>query len=837
MAEFSSRMGRSISEPPPPASRPTFKKMGKRDSISELNLLPKKRHSISNTPNSRAPPSRLRKKNNQLFGESFDPRQAQESPKKVVPKSEASREILAHSLLSHFLFSRLGDDELITLVDAMEKKELNEGDAVISQGDFGDYFYVVESGSFQIIVDDVHVGDVDGVGGTFGELALMHNSPRVATVKATTKALLWGLDRATFRYVLAHTSSSKFDDVKEFLGKVKILEGLQPSQMSTLAQAVDVKKYSKDEIIVSKGEEGNEMFVIKEGSVVCRVVKGAGDAESAHQASRVSSIKVQNINLESGDYFGERALMYNEARAADVIATSDCTCYTISAAVFNMVLGSLKDLLENNLRSTLLKSLDVFSDLSEDKFDSLAKALVPMEFEEDDEVICEGYKSDHFFLIRSGNATLEGDNGVDIILGPGECFGEEALLGHETFGMTVSAVNDLECLVLLSTSLGDLGIELTTATLTRLRVASESRLNGSRDSRKSFGTKDLASMLDSANIEDDEVNSDGAGTRLTVNALVELTTGRTLGTGSFGRVKFARHNATDTVVALKILQKEAIRQTRQQRNIMNEKELTASLIHPFILNLYGTFQDRDCLYMMLEIVMGGELFRLLHGDGSLQNLLSPNDTAFYAACVASVYDYIHPTGIIYRDLKPENILIANDGYLKIVDWGFAKKVVDKTFTTCGTPEYLAPELVQGTGHGKGVDYWALGILIFEMLTGSTPFVGNDPDDTMAICRNIMNENIIYPEDFDENAADLIDGLCSREILTRLGCRKLGCKGVLNHPFFDGICWKSLSKKSIDAPWKPDLKDGTDCTYFDDIYDEEEEYIEEYTDDQEVFVGF
>lgn len=344
-------------------------------------------------------------------------------------------------------------------------------------------------------------------------------------------------------------------------------------------------------------------------------------------------------------------------------------------------------------------------------------------------------------------------------------------------------------------------------------------------------------MLDSANIEDDEVNSDGAGTRLTVNALVELTTGRTLGTGSFGRVKFARHNATDTVVALKILQKEAIRQTRQQRNIMNEKELTASLIHPFILNLYGTFQDRDCLYMMLEIVMGGELFRLLHGDGSLQNLLSPNDTAFYAACVASVYDYIHPTGIIYRDLKPENILIANDGYLKIVDWGFAKKVVDKTFTTCGTPEYLAPELVQGTGHGKGVDYWALGILIFEMLTGSTPFVGNDPDDTMAICRNIMNENIIYPEDFDENAADLIDGLCSREILTRLGCRKLGCKGVLNHPFFDGICWKSLSKKSIDAPWKPDLKDGTDCTYFDDIYDEEEEYIEEYTDDQEVFVGF
>ena len=102
---------------------------------------------------------------------------------------------------------------------------------------------------------------------------------------------------------------------------------------------------------------------------------------------------------------------------------------------------------------------------------------------------------------------------------------------------------------------------------------------------------------------------------------------------------------------------------------MSERQLTASLIHPFILHLYGTFQDTDCLYMLLEIVMGGELFRLLHGDGSVENKLSTQDTAFYAACVVSVYDYIHVENIVYRDLKPENILISTDGYLKIVDWG------------------------------------------------------------------------------------------------------------------------------------------------------------------------
>jgi serine/threonine protein kinase len=325
--------------------------------------------------------------------------------------------------------------------------------------------------------------------------------------------------------------------------------------------------------------------------------------------------------------------------------------------------------------------------------------------------------------------------------------------------------------------------------------------------------------------------------KLDVASVSELEPGQTLGTGSFGRVKVCKHLESGTVFALKILQKEAIRQTRQEKNIMNEKELTSNLMHPFILHLYGTFQDRDCLYMMLEIVMGGELFRLLHGDGSVENKLSPDDTAFYAGNVASVYEYIHAQSVTYRDLKPENILIASDGYLKIVDWGFAKKVVDKTFTTCGTPEYLAPELVQGTGHNKGVDYWALGILIFEMLTGRTPFVGNDPDDTMAICRNIMNETIQYPEDFEESAADLIEGLCTREVLARLGCMKNGCADIKTHPFFASLNWRDLKAKRITAPWLPTVTGDMDVSNFDDIYDDEEEYIEPFNGNDQVFENF
>jgi len=572
------------------------------------------------------------------------------------------------------------------------------------------------------------------------------------------------------------------------------------------------------------------MFVIKDGSVVCKVMNEDNQKQDA------SKIKTVDVALSAGDYFGERALMFHEARAADVVATSTCTCYTIASNIFNMVLGSLKDILENNMRVTLLMSLDVFAGLPKPKLNALAKALVPMEFEEDDEVICKGYTADHVFLIKSGQACLECNNGQTVVLDAGECFGEEALLNDDIYGMTVSAVDDLECLVLMSSTLKELEIKLPAHCLARLRVASDSRYKNMHQARQSFG----AGQLSNGALEDlraEAETEDELFTPINIKGLKEITTGRTLGTGSFGRVKIATHTETGQVFALKMLQKEAIKVTRQEKNIMSERQLTAQLLHPFILHLYGTFQDTNCLYMLLEIVMGGELFRLLHGDGSAENRLSIKDTSFYAANVVSVYDYIHADSIVYRDLKPENILIAADGYLKVVDWGFAKTVVDKTYTTCGTPEYLAPELVQGTGHGKGVDYWALGILIFEMLVGRTPYVGNNPDDTMAICRNIMNDEISYPSGFDADAKDLVESLCTREVLARLGCMHEGCDAVKHHTFFDGINWRELKAKELPAPWKPTIKDATDVSNFDDIYDDEPEYIEDYTGKQDVFVGF
>ena len=186
---------------------------------------------------------------------------------------------------------------------------------------------------------------------------------------------------------------------------------------------------------------------------------------------------------------------------------------------------------------------------------------------------------------------------------------------------------------------------------------------------------------------------------------------RIIGTGTFGKVYLAILDGK--AFALKILHKKKIIDLKQIEHIKNEKNILACADNPFIVNLIESFQDKFNLYLVFDFIQGGEIFRLLRKEN-----LFPNDVAlFYIAEITLAIQYLHDRQIAYRDLKPENLLIGSDGHLRITDFGFAKKIVDKSFTLCGTPEYLAPEIIMGQGHDHGVDWWALGILLYEMLSG------------------------------------------------------------------------------------------------------------------------
>jgi len=211
------------------------------------------------------------------------------------------------------------------------------------------------------------------------------------------------------------------------------------------------------------------------------------------------------------------------------------------------------------------------------------------------------------------------------------------------------------------------------------------------------------------------------------------------------------------------------------------------------VKLYATYNQNDHLYFLLEPSLGGELFRILRQ----KRAFPPSQARFYGGCVILAFSYMHSKNLIYRDLKPENLLLDMEGYIKITDFGFCKEVPHKTWTMCGTPEYMAPEVVQSKGHGKAVDWWTVGILIYEMLVSYTPFVGKG--DIMDMYQRIIQGRVNFPSHITEPAQRLLTGLLRGKPTQRLGCMKNGPEAITDHEWFKPLDWNALLWRKLDAP--------------------------------------
>jgi len=296
--------------------------------------------------------------------------------------------------------------------------------------------------------------------------------------------------------------------------------------------------------------------------------------------------------------------------------------------------------------------------------------------------------------------------------------------------------------------------------------------------------------------------------------LEQLELKATLGTGSFGRVRLVKVKNDGKYFALKILKKSEVIYLKQVEHVKTEKKILEEISHPYIVNLTGAFQDDKNLYLLLEYVIGGEFFSHLRKAGRF-----PNDTSvFYSGQVALVFEHLHGLTILYRDLKPENLLLDKEGHCKVTDFGFAKKVDYRTWTLCGTPEYLAPEIILSKGHGKAVDWWALGILMYEMLAGYPPFYDEDP---LGIYQKILEGKIKFPWHFDRHSKDLIKKLLTADLTKRLGNLKAGAEDVKKHKWFTTLDWAKLAKREVGAPITPTVGDESDTSNFEQYPDSEE----------------
>merc|ERR1719394_213334 len=263
--------------------------------------------------------------------------------------------------------------------------------------------------------------------------------------------------------------------------------------------------------------------------------------------------------------------------------------------------------------------------------------------------------------------------------------------------------------------------------------------------------------------------------------------------------------------AMKILRKTRVVKMKQESHIKWEKKILCGIRHPFIVNLEAYFQNATHLYLVLELVQGGEFFSLLRKTGVLQ---LPH-AAFYASQIVLIFQFLHKNKIVYRDLKPENLLIGKDGYLKLTDFGFAKRLdknPPRTWTLCGTPEYIAPEILLNKGHGFSVDWWALGILLFEMFTGNPPFVDENP---LRIYQKILDAKVAYPPELPQKAKAFISKLLTPNLSRRLGNLKGGAMDVMMDPFFNGVSWRQVLQKKVRAPYIPRVENDYDTQHFDE----------------------
>jgi len=411
-----------------------------------------------------------------------------------------------------------------------------------------------------------------------------------------------------------------------------------------------------------------------------------------------------------------------------------------------------------------------------------------MNFQQGESILTQGEKGESFYILTEGEVEVI-VNGKQVAKLKGtaskaEIFGERAILNNEPRAATIRVLSE------------------TVKTLCMDKTSFEMLL-GPLEALKQRGKHGTATVAKAKKETAKDTSEKKHIQRKHLNKL------GLLGCGGFGAVVLVEHVKTKDTYAMKALSKGYVVKCGMQQTVMSEKNIQYSCNSNFIIKLYDTYNGTKTLYFLLEVALGGELYATYNKKGFHG---SEKHAKFYIGGTVFAFDHLHSLKIIYRDLKPENLLLNEAGHVKLTDMGLAKVVVGKTYTTCGTPDYFAPEVIKSTGHTCAVDWWALGILVFELMSGQPPFQAATPMQTYSKIQDGIKK-VQFPSSVSGECTSLVKGLCEKDPAERLPMRKGGSDNIKKHKWYKAFDWEKMEAQTLTAPYVPPVKSKDDSSNF------------------------
>jgi len=663
------------------------------------------------------------------------------------------------------IFEGLTKKQKTCVAEATFSEVFEDKARVVTAGDMQTAIYFVKKGELGVysgghvkstgeFVDGSEIGRL-GPNDCFGESQVVSKEPFNITILSSGRSELLCVSVAELKVIVGDDLGAVLERnaISQGLKKCPVISQFTAGQRAELMKWVVVKDYAAG----AEADAAARILIVLDGSLSglekdkeVKLARGDWIEDEAllNSSSKESLIK----NMKSGSEGAKVAMLTRDGMASALKA--------LGVSIAN----SENDASDFTRKMILAKKVHIFRHLSEEQTKKVVESFVTMKFSQGDTVIEQGTPGTSFFVIANGELEVFINDKSVRRMTRNSYIGERALLFHEPRTATVKVVSpDAELWA----------IEKATFEKIIAGNMQQQLMNRIRLQDTNFGLKDLIQV-------------------------------KVIGAGAAGVVRLVEHKSTGMRYALKRVKKV---DGEVPEEVQRECSLLKDIDHPFIMTQVNTFETKKSVYILTELITGGELHGAIR---EIPTVLSRAQAQFYTGSLVIVLEELSERNILYRDLKPENVMLDAQGYLKLIDFGIAKKLPEgesKTFTMIGTPHYMAPEVMRGHGYGTEVDLWSMGVMLYEFVCGYLPFA-DDLDDPTEVCTAVLKDPLQFASSYkDANGKTLMKGLLTRQPRKRLGSGIGGWEDVRGADFFlqghqGGCVFDKLLGRELQPPWEP-----------------------------------